>query len=323
MTELRYAIVMKAHAWDGFIARQFERYRDTPGAAEVFLYLDETNGRIADVPLPNVIRATNDDLYAIGLGPRFERGSLLWWNTDYPHYLFHRQYPDYDYVLFVEYDTCCLGDVDAFVRDAASRQADLVALPTRQPKDEWIWTRFHAQTYDRAIIEGSLNCVSLYSKRALDLLSNRRIAMADEARNGTVPFWPGNEVFLATEIRLAGYRFMSLAEFGDVSKYEWHPPILEADVASTGRMTFLHPVLDQKRYIGSLLKFAANPLTYFRSGSVLRRELARFPESEWRPQLVNASWMRLRTRARERREGLVARLQNLRPSTNRRINQAS
>jgi hypothetical protein len=272
--------------------------------------LDETTGSIGEVPVANVLRATNDDLHAIGLGRRFERGSLLWWNTDYPHYLFAHRYAGYDYVLCVEYDTCCLGDIEAFVDEAARRGADLVALPTRTPKQRWMWTRFHARTYGIDEIVGSLNCVSLYSARALAWLARRRIEMADEASNGVVAFWPGNEVFIATEMTRAGYRFLSLAEFGDVRRYEWHPPILEDDAypaPAPTPMTFLHPVLDRKRVIASLLKFAPTPVAYFSRTSPLRRELSRFPEAEWRPLLLQAAWTRLRMRVRERAEGLVAR----------------
>jgi hypothetical protein len=311
MAPPRFAILFKAHAWDSFIARQFDRYRQAAGRGEVFLYLDETSGAVGAVPVADdhVIRATNHDLYAIGLGRRFERGSLLWWNTDYPHYLFAARHPGFDYVLCVEYDTCFVGDIEAFIDEAAARGADLVALPTRTPKSQWMWTRFHARTYPVEDITGSLNCISLYSARALAWLGQRRRYMADEQANGEVAFWPGNEVFVATETLRAGYRFVPLQEFGDVSRYEWHPPILDEDVPhGTAEMAFLHPVLDRQRFIASVLKFGGNPMAYFQRGSFVRRELARFEDAEYKPLLARAAWARLRMRVRERAEAVLARL---------------
>jgi hypothetical protein len=170
-----------------------------------------------------------------------------------------------------------------------------------------MWTRFHLQTYERAVLAGSLNCISLTSARAMALLARRRMEMADEARNGRVAFWPGNEVFIATEIGRAGYKMIPLDTFGDTSRYEWHPPILEDDLPASGGMMFLHPVLDRRRYIASTLKFAESPLSYYNKWSALRRDLSRFPEREWRPQLGKAAWARTRMRLRERAEGVWAR----------------
>jgi hypothetical protein len=307
MAVTNFAVLFKTHAWDEFIARQYTRYCDAVGRDRVFVFLDETAGPITGAPLKNVLRGTNDDLFAIGLGRRYERGSLLWWNTDYPHYLFAARHPGFDYTLCVEYDTCCLGDVAAFVEAAAAQGADLVTLPTRTPLDQWMWTRFHLQTYERAVLAGSLNCISLISARAMALLARRRVEMADEARNGRVAFWPGNEVFIATEIGRAGYKMIPLNTFGDTSRYEWHPPILEDDLPASGGMMFLHPVLDRRRYIASTLKFAESPLSYYNKWSALRRDLSRFPEREWRPQLGKAAWARTRMRLRERAEGVWAR----------------
>jgi hypothetical protein len=47
--------------------------------------------------------------------------------------------------------------------------------------------------------------------------------------------------------------WLSLAEFGDVSHYEWFPPTLEDDLLPAYGDTFLHPVLDRERYIASML----------------------------------------------------------------------
>ena len=309
----RFAIVFKTHFWDGFAERQFRRYENQAGGADIFAYLDETNGRIEVPGDVRAIRATNAQLIADGYADRFERGSLLWWNTDYPNYRARQALPGYDYYLFVEYDTCVLGQIDRFVADAALRGLDLVALRTRTPLEKWMWTRFHARTYDMAELAGSLNCISLQSRAAVDLLARRRREMTLQSAQGGVAFWPGNEVFLPTEIGRAGLQMADLAEFGDVARYEWHPPMLEDDLPdhANGPTIFVHPVLDRKRYIASLLKFENDLGAYLRPRSALQHALARFPAEEWRPQLGAAFRARLLMRARERIEGVGARLRNI------------
>jgi hypothetical protein len=302
----RYAVLFKTHFWDSFAERQYRRYCEAAPSGTVFVCLDDNAGTVGPVDVPHLIRATYKDFAALGLSSRTERGNLLWWNTDYFHYLFAAKYPGFAFVVPVEYDSCCLGSVDNFVQMAGERRTDMAGLPTRVALSKWMWTRFHAQTYSLPAIRGSLNAISLFSARAIDHLFMRRRTMATDP---TVRFWPGNEVFLPTEIDAAGYKFDSLDIFGDATRFEWHPPILEDDLPPAGaRMQFLHPVLDKPRYIASQLRFAQTLQSYFHPNSALRQDLARFPEEDWRPHLVGAAGRRLRMRVRERLEGWGARL---------------
>ena len=307
-----YAVIFKSHRWDPFVARQLTRYREQSGSAPVFLVLDETGRDFSAVSDPFLVRTTNADLIGMGLADRAERGSLLWWNTDYQNYFVFDQHPGYDFYLCVEYDTRIIGSIPEFVSAAASVSADMVSLPTRQPKSEWMWTRFHARTYGYDAVRGSLNCISLFSSRAMALLRERRMAMTEEDRNGKVPFWPGNEVFGATEIAKAGYKFVSLSEFGQTDGYEWFPPVLEDDVEEAGQTAFLHPVLDKASYIQSLLRFENSLPAYFDRKSTLRRKLERFPSEEYAPFLAKAAFVRAKMRLRERFEGVQCRLVALR-----------
>ena len=307
-----FAVIFKSHRWDPFVARQLARYRDQCRSAPVFLVLDETGRDFGAVSDPLLIRTTNADLIGMGLADRAERGSLLWWNTDYQNYFVLDRHPGFDYYLCVEYDTRIIGSIDAFVAAAQAAAADMVSLPTRQPKAEWMWTRYHARTYGYDAVRGSLNCISLYSSRALKHLKERRIAMTEEDRRGQIPFWPGNEVFAATEIAKVGYNFISLAAFGDTDDYEWFPPLLEEDVDETGRHGFLHPVLEKASYIQSLLRFENSLPAYFDKRSALRRKLARFPAEDYAPLLAKAAFARARMRVRERFEAVQCRIDALR-----------
>jgi hypothetical protein len=284
----RYAVAFKTHIWDEFIARQFERYRAALRHGDLYIIVDETNGPVGPITHSSVYRTTNKDLLALGLANAYAKGGLIWWNTDYPNYLLFQDRPDYDYYMFVEYDSCVNLDLDQFLSQVAARHLDLVTLPTRQAKQTWYWTKFHEAVYPYDDIRGSLNCVSVYSRRAMELLFERRKAMAKAFEAKTLTFWPGNEVFIPTEIARAGYAMASLEEFGNADGYEWHPPHLEDDLPAKAGADFLHPVLDQGRYIQSVLKFEFDLSSYFFSQSPLRRDLARFPASSYVPHMPAA-----------------------------------
>ena len=320
----RYAFVFKTHVWDNFIERQYDRFRQRITKGDLFVALDETNAKSGPIP-GQTMRFTQSELIGIGLADRAERGSLIWWNTDYPHYLFYQKHPDYDFYIFCEYDTCIRRDIDTLIQEVTAAHAEFVALPTRVSKEEWMWTAFHLPTYGEKLA-GSLNCISIFSNKALKLLSDRRIAMSQLSKKGGVPFWPTNEVFIATEIKRAGLKMMSLDEFGSADGYEWYPPHLEEDIAEESLVqnaqgncprVFLHPVLDRPRYMASLLKFS--PLQGYLAGLVkfrplhdlvtrrtrLGRELRRFPE--FNDRVPRAFARRVAVRARERFDHMVAR----------------
>ncbi|WP_424139430.1 hypothetical protein [Roseomonas chloroacetimidivorans] len=307
----RYAVVFKTHTWDGFILRQFQRYRDAPRTGDAFIVADETNGPIGPIEHDRVLRATDADLIAMGLADRAERGSLIWWNTDYPHYLFASKFPQYDYYLFVEYDTVINCEIDELIRCVSAAGADFVALPTRCSKLDWQWTWHHLATYDFDSIEGSLNCISICSNRALRHFMQRRLEMSRQSSAGEIAFWPCNEVFLATEAKMANLKMASLSEFGNADGYEWYPPYLEEDLEDFRDLTFLHPVLDEPRYMTSILRFSW--LTdYFSRGSRLAGALKRFPK--YKPLVARAFCRRLVFRTHERWQNAIAKFR-VRPAT--------
>lgn len=292
-------MVFKTHIWDAFVARQYERFARTLGDGDLFIVADETAGPLGPIPHDRVIRTSADKLVSLGLANAFGKGGLIWWNTDYPNYEAFRAAPDYDYYLFVEYDTRINLDLTAFMAAVAVAGADLVALPTRQPIEQWYWTSFHEACYPRTAIRGSLNCISVMSNRAVAMLFDRRRQMTADFVAGKLGFWPNNEVFVATETQAAGLSFVSLEEFGDVTGFEWHPPHLDEDLSETDPRAFLHPVLDRRRYIGSVLKFEFDLSSYLIASSPLRRTLARFPARDYVPQMPGAFRRQLSVKLRQ------------------------
>ena len=115
--------------------------------------------------------------------------------------------------------------------------------------------------------------VCFHSSRALKMLHRRRLAMDYDPG---VRRWPSSELFVPSEVVRAGMKWVSLADFGDVSHYDWFPPTLEEDSAAVDGDAFLHPVLDRKRYIASML---------LNRGSLapgeLDRALSRFSREEY------------------------------------------
>lgn len=294
-----YALVFKTHTWDPFIARQLDRYKARCRDGRLVVLVDETNGPVGPIPHQDVIRTTNAEILALGLANAFGKGGLLWWNTDYPNYLAFHKLPPYDHYVFAEYDTCVNLHIDALIATLADRGVDFLSQPTRQDKDSWYWTSFHEAVYSRAEMQGSLNCFSVFSHRAMQVLMDRRVAASQKHAAGRMTFWPGNEVFVATEVARAGLVSASLEEFGDARKYEWHPPILEDDLAATPGV-FLHPVLDRKRYIASVLKFEFDLSSYFFASSPLRRELGRFPARDYLPHMPGAFRRQVMVKVRQK-----------------------
>ena len=267
------AVVFKAYAWDGFVERQARRLAEAAGSLDFYVQIDETGGPVGPIPFERVIRFTCADLETAGMAMRFPVGGVLWWNPDYAHYQFLAQYPNYDYYLFVEYDCVVQCSVEKFVIRAASRGADVVALPITRPFKKWHWMPYQRHVYPFAEVKLSLLNACLFSSPALTLLHQRRLAM------GSDPFmrqWPSSEVFIPTEVARAGMTWLSLADFGDVSHCDWFPPTMEEDLRPSDGDAFLHPVLDRRRYVSSML---------YNRGSLapgeLGRALSRFRREEY------------------------------------------
>ena len=247
----RCAVVFKAYSWDGFVERQARRLAEAAGDLDFYISVDETAGPAGPIPFERVVRFTCADLAAAGLPMRFESGGVLWWNPDYAHYQFLARHPDYDHYLFVEYDCVVQCSLERFVARAVSQGADLVALPIAKDFDQWHWMPYQRDVYAPGQVKLALLNVCFLSYSALSMLHQRRLAMALDPE---VLAWPSSEAFLPTEVVNAGMKWLSLAGFGDVSRYDWFPPTMEEDLSHSGGDTFLHPVLDRRRYVASILQ---------------------------------------------------------------------
>jgi hypothetical protein len=267
------AVVFKAYSWDAFVERQARRLAETVGGLDFYISLDETGGPAGPVPFDHVIRFTCADLQAAGLAMRSPVGGVLWWNPDYAHYQFLERCPNYDYYLFVEYDCVVQCSVEQFVCSAVSRGADLVAMPMLSQFHLWHWWPYQRNVYSPHEVQRALLNVCFHSSSALKLLFQRRLEMSSDR---SVLAWPNSELFVATEVVRAGMRWLPLGDFGDLSNYVWFPPTLEEDLRPASGDAFLHPVLDRRRYISSML----NNRGSLKPGE-LDRALLRFRKEEY------------------------------------------
>ena len=279
------AVVFKAYAWDGFVERQARRLAQVAGGLDFYILIDETSGPVGPVPFDRVIRFNCAELEAAGLAMRFGLGGVLWWNPDYAHYHFLAQCPNYDHYLFIEYDCVVQDSLGSFVSRAISHGADLIALPIKRPFDLWHWRPYQADVYRPDEVKLALLNVCFLSAPAMRLLLQRRLDMKGDP---SVRGWPSSEVFLPTEVVRAGMKWLSLAEFGDVSQYDWFPPTLEEDLIPGEQNVFIHPVLDRRRYLTSI---------FHNRGSLkpgeMKQILARFPRQEY----AKLIWPAARNRA--------------------------
>lgn len=244
---MRSAILFTTYAWDGFVARQYERLRLRAPPGDLFAIADETRGPIGSCPVGGLIRVAPADVQelvgAVGYvesGP-WGRRPLLWWNLDYLAYHFFRQQPAYDYCLALDFDAAVNLHLGALLAAVASRRLDLVAA-LRDDLASWSWSTPHHAVYPPGVLRGASLAIAIISRRAATYLARRRAEMAREYRAGRLAFWPFCEAFVPTELAAIGFRMAPLSDFGDTTHYRWRPAHREADVLASMPAGFVHPI---------------------------------------------------------------------------------
>jgi hypothetical protein len=249
----RYALIFRTHFWDGFADRQFRRVRASAPGADLWVLVDETRGRVEGIPTDKVFRLTDGDILNAGYVAAGE-GSIQWYSGDVPLYMFAAAHPDYDHYVQMEYDVNFHLDVDAMARRIALDGADMVALTKGEATKDWPWLESCLDVYRPDEVLHQLICIGVFSKHALDVLSSERLAQARRFKAGEIQAWPYCEGYLPTEAARQGLRMRELSDYGDVSGYDWWPPYVETDLPRLKTLPFVHPVLDEKRYVPSLFK---------------------------------------------------------------------
>lgn len=296
MSQARFAVVFRTHFWDEFATRQLERLKGHVGRGDVYVLVDETHGKVTGIAHDKVVSVTNDAVLGMGLADAGE-DALLWFNGDYPFYYFQTQHPDYDYYLMLEYDCNFNCSIDIFVDEAERRSVDFVGLTKGDTGKDWWYYYTCAELYPEGEFRNQLICTALFSKRALELLLQRRLDLSDQLREKEISAWPMCEGFVPTELNKAGFSLAELSDFGSTESYNWWPPHLEDDLPSLAKMAFLHPVLDSPRYVASVVKHEPSLKAYLNPWSVMHRRLRGFPMKMYLPLMPSAIRRRLKMRS--------------------------
>ncbi len=255
----RYAVLFKGHFWDGFVQRQLERLRARVGGGDLFVFLDETRGPVGDVGHDPafVLRATEADAEALGLA-RSGHASEFWFSADYALHLLRQRAPDYDHFVMVEFDVVVQIDLDTMLEAVAREEIDFVGQPIADPPiEEFHWLSSATEAYDIGDMRHWLTCVSVFSRRAAELLFARRLLLSDRLRSGEITRWPMCEIAVATEINLGGLHMKPLEYFGSLEFFRWAPPFDEARLPKLAAGAFVHPVLDAARFVTKILAWTA------------------------------------------------------------------
>ena len=283
----RYAVMLRTHVWDDFVARQYDRLVAKTGDGQVFVLLDETNGRV-EVDRDNVVRYTQGDLLALGLakaGP----GNLLWYNGDYSLYVFLDRYPDFDYYIMVEYDVTVNVALDDVVAKARREGIGFIGLSKDvEPIPEWSFTETCLDAYSMEQVQKRLICLAVFSAAAARQLFDRRLELSRAHARGGMRRWPYCEAYIPTELGVSGFKMAELTEFGRADHYDWLPAIAENDINLLRDQAFVHPVLDSERYVAHTMKDTWPPESFFYPRSATRRRLTRVSPRFYGPVLARA-----------------------------------
>lgn len=277
---IRYAVLLKVHYWDDFVERGFRRLLGRVGTGDVFVFVDETHGSVGPIPHDRVIRSTERDVERLDVLAH-PAGKVFWFNADYPLYFLYSEQSSYDYYLMCEYDTVFNVAVDDFVSAAAKDQVDYVGYPLTDSFRSWPWAHTCQGVYPDSVgVYNWLNAISLHSNRSVDFLYQRRKILTCQYQAGNITNWPYSEAFIPTEMRNNGFVVRSLGDFGKVENYDWWPPNHEKDLALLQGQDFLHPVLDESKYVPSCLRHGSLR-SYFWPHGQLRRLLGRSSKSQF------------------------------------------
>ncbi len=276
----RYAVLFRTHFWNGYVQRQFDRLAKQVGAGDLFVMVDDTNGVVQGIPHDRVFRLTEKTATDAGL-PRAGEGNMLWYNGDYPLYPFLAEHPDYDYYLQLEYDVVLNFPADTLIRQASAEKADFIGLTKGDPVPKWHWRYTCADVYDMAEVSYKLICLSLFSRRALEVLRDRRLELARRLEREPRMQWPFCEAFISTEIERQGLKTLDLANVCDTGTYDHWPPYLETELPKLATRPLIHPVLDESKYTESLLKYKIGLSGYLNPASLYHRKLRKLPAKSY------------------------------------------
>ena len=275
---VQFATIFKSHFWDSDVADRFERLKHLGIPGDTWLVFDETHGPAPGAGDHNQAFATSErQLAEIGLHV-YPAGLANWYNNDYQAIAFWEKIGSgrYDYLVVAEHDVVVQAPLPPLVQWCFDNQVDLLAAPVRQPMATWSWRHTCDHLWPMESLQAFLLCFSVFSARALQRIGEVRRVHRDRLVRGELKSWPFCEGFVPMVLRDAGLRIASLDALGDMSAYDWWPPIHSSEVPRFANQLVLHPVLSGRRYVQSTLRYW-DAVDWFDSDSLLRSRLSLEP----------------------------------------------
>ena len=275
MLKPTFAVLFKCHYWDDFTQRQLERIKQRVSLGDVFVIVNDTDGRVEGIghPEDRIFRITETQAREVGLH-HAGQWPMLWLNNDYHLHLFTRKWPNYNYYVMLEFDVVVGRDLDPLVQQLSDLGVDFLGEPIQGPLGQWPWTFSCDGSYKADEVRKALICLTIYSNRAAHLLYEKRVEIGRRLLAGEIKFMPCGEAAVPTEVHLAGFKSASLSDFGSTTFYDWAPPLDEAALPAHEDEAFIHPMLDTRRFLAGAVKFIQNPRAFLDEQDLLRRRFS-------------------------------------------------
>lgn len=257
----RTAVFFRTHLWDEHVAAAAELLRARSAGADFRVLADESRH---DLPVPPDLKLSHAaaEFDEMGLEPA---DHSLWFNGDYPLYKALRTFPDNDFYVMAEFDVRTTVQLGGMADEAAARGIDLIASRIEPASPAWSHRGTCAGSYET--IYSALIPLVLVSRRLLEHLLERRLELSARLRRGEIARWPYCEAFIPSETVADGrFRWAELSEFGDVQRFDWAPAMPEHVMTRVTGPAFLHPVLDDERFVRSRLR-TEDPFSFCDPGS--------------------------------------------------------
>ena len=267
----RVAVFCRTHTWDPYVAKQAALLAGLSAGGHFYVLADETRGTL---PVEGFYKFSHcdTDFEPMGL-ERYFNTNLLWYNGDYPLYKIAQDLPHYDYYVMVEFDVLSNVNLVDMVERAAAAGADAVAFRFQPIEPDWPWLDSCRGIYEQPW-RGLIPVLAI-SRLAVEYLLDRRRRLTRRFRAREIDRMPYCEAFIPTELMQAGiFNVTDLSRFGQVERFEFWPPVLDGSVQLGAEPAFLHPVLDEARFIPNRLRHEADPASFLDPSSRLRQDLA-------------------------------------------------
>ena len=265
------AVFFRTHFWDEHAAAAARLLQAQCAGADFRVLADEST-RILPVPPELKLSHAAGEFDAMGLEPA---GHSLWFNGDYPLYKALDSFPGHDHYVIAEFDVRTTVNLAELGETAFRRGIDLIAHDIRPAPPGW--PRLDTCEGIYATPHIALIPLLLVSRRLATHLRRRRQELTASLQRGDIAQWPYCEAFVASEAMAdSRFRVAQLSEFGDTRRFDWSPAMPERVMRSVAGGAFLHPVLDDARFIQSRLR-THDPYSFFDPDSTLSQQLEGCP----------------------------------------------